>query len=78
MVAWLTRAFGPARLELAEEVVQDARVKALPQWPLTGVPDNPPAWLMRVARNGALYVLRRRAGSSGAGSPCSAATRGID
>jgi RNA polymerase sigma-70 factor (ECF subfamily) len=61
MVAWLTRIFGPAHLELAEEVVQDALVKALQQWPHTGVPDNPPAWLMRVARNGALDVLRRHA-----------------
>jgi len=65
MVAWLTRAFGPAHLELAEEVVQDALVKALLQWPHTGVPDNPAAWLMRVARNGALDVLRRHASFSG-------------
>ncbi len=61
MVALLTRVFGPAHLGLAEEVVQDALVKALQQWPLAGVPDNPPAWLMRVARNGALDVLRRHA-----------------
>lgn len=59
MVAWLTRAFGPAHVQLAEEVVQDALVKALQQWPHTGVPDNPSAWLMRVARNGAIDVLRR-------------------
>lgn len=59
MVAWLTRAFGTAHLPLAEEVVQDALVKALQQWPHTGVPDNPSAWLMRVARNGAIDVLRR-------------------
>jgi RNA polymerase sigma-70 factor, ECF subfamily len=61
MVAWLTRIFGPAHLELVEEVVQDALVKALQQWPHTGVPDNPSAWLFRVARNGALDVLRRTA-----------------
>lgn len=61
MVAWLTRAFGTAHLQLAEEVVQDALVKALQQWPHTGVPDNPSAWLMRVARNGAIDVLRRGA-----------------
>jgi RNA polymerase sigma-70 factor (ECF subfamily) len=59
MVAWLTRVFGPAHLELAEEVVQDALLKALQQWPYSGVPDNPGAWLLRVARNGALDVLRR-------------------
>lgn len=61
MVAWLTRVFGPAHLELAEEVVQDALVKALQQWPHTGVPENPSAWLMRVARNGAVDALRRHA-----------------
>ena len=61
MVAWLTRIFGPAHLELAEEVVQDALVKALQQWPFTGVPDNPAGWLFKVARNGALDVLRRSA-----------------
>jgi RNA polymerase sigma-70 factor (ECF subfamily) len=61
MVAWLTRVFGPAHLELAEEVVQDALLKALQQWPYSGVPDNPGGWLFRVARNGALDVLRRNA-----------------
>ena len=60
MVAWLTRVFGPAHLELAEEVVQDALLKALQQWPFSGIPDNPSGWLFKVARNGALDVLRRR------------------
>src|SRR5262245_53144543 len=61
MVAWLTHVFGPEHLELADEVVQDARVKALQQWPYSGVPENPSAWLLRVAKNGALDVLRRHA-----------------
>jgi RNA polymerase sigma factor (sigma-70 family) len=61
LVAWLTRIFGPAHLELAEEVVQDALLKALQQWPYSGVPQNPGGWLFRVARNGALDVLRRNA-----------------
>ena len=61
MVAYLTRIFGPAHLDLAEEVVQDALVKALQQWPFSGIPDNPGGWLFRVARNGALDVLRRHA-----------------
>ncbi len=61
MVAWLTRIFGPAHLELAEEVVQDALLKALQQWPYSGIPQNPGGWLFRVARNGALDVLRRHA-----------------
>ena len=59
MVAWLTRIFGPAHLELAEEVVQDALLKALQHWPYSGVPDNPAGWLFRVARNGALDAMRR-------------------
>ena len=59
MVAWLTRVFGPAHLELAEEVVQDALMKALQQWPYSGVPDNPAGWLFQVARHGALDALRR-------------------
>lgn len=53
------RAFGPAHLSLAEEVVQDAMVKALRCWPHDGVPDRPDAWLYRVARNLALDRLRR-------------------
>jgi RNA polymerase sigma-70 factor (ECF subfamily) len=61
MVACLTRAFGPAHVDLAEEVVQEALVKALQHWPHHGVPDNPGAWLISVARNSALDALRRGA-----------------
>jgi RNA polymerase sigma-70 factor (ECF subfamily) len=61
MVAWLTRVFGPAHLELVEEVVQEALLKALQQWPYAGVPDNPVGWLFQVARNGALDSMRRHA-----------------
>jgi RNA polymerase sigma-70 factor, ECF subfamily len=68
LVAWLTRIFGPAHLDLAEEVVQDALLKALQQWPYAGVPDNPGGWLFRVARNGALDVLRRDASFAGRAS----------
>jgi RNA polymerase sigma factor (sigma-70 family) len=45
---------------LAEELAQDALVTALEQWPRTGIPDNPGAWLMTTARNRALDQLRRR------------------
>jgi RNA polymerase sigma-70 factor (ECF subfamily) len=58
-VARLTRALGPTHLELAEEAVQDAVVKALQTWGYRGVPDRPQAWLFRVARNRALDGLRR-------------------
>ena len=59
MVATLTRIFGAEHLALAEEAVQDALIKALQQWKLHGVPDNPAAWLFQVARNRALDRLRR-------------------
>ena len=45
---------------LAEELAQDALVTALEQWPQTGTPDNPGAWLMAAAKNRALDELRRR------------------
>src|ERR687889_1515959 len=45
---------------LAEELAQDALVAALEQWPVSGVPDNPGAWLMAAARHRAFDLLRRR------------------
>jgi RNA polymerase sigma-70 factor (ECF subfamily) len=59
MVAYLSRIFGMGRLELAEDVVQDALCKALEAWSLHGLPENPSAWLMRVARNRAIDLVRR-------------------
>jgi len=44
---------------LAEEVAQDALVSALEQWPESGIPDNPGAWLMAAAKNRAIDRLRR-------------------
>src|SRR5688500_3006573 len=44
---------------LAEELAQDALVAALQQWPQSGVPDNPGAWLMAVAKRRALDRFRR-------------------
>ncbi|HEY6908261.1 MAG TPA: RNA polymerase sigma factor [Myxococcales bacterium] len=43
----------------AEELAQDALVAALEEWPRSGVPDNPGAWLMAVARRRAIDELRR-------------------
>jgi RNA polymerase sigma factor (sigma-70 family) len=43
---------------LAEELAQDALLNALERWPQSGIPDNPAAWLMTVARNRALDHLR--------------------
>ncbi|GIG61905.1 hypothetical protein Lfu02_62770 [Longispora fulva] len=44
---------------LAEELAQDALVSALEQWPGQGIPDNPGAWLMSVAKRRAVDHLRR-------------------
>ncbi|WP_347813984.1 RNA polymerase sigma factor [Actinomadura sp. KC06] len=44
---------------LAEELAQDALVAALEQWPESGVPDNPGAWLMAVAKRRAIDRIRR-------------------
>jgi RNA polymerase sigma factor (sigma-70 family) len=54
-LARLTRDVG-----LAEELAQDALVTALEQWPRSGIPDNPGAWLMATARNRGIDQLRRR------------------
>jgi RNA polymerase sigma-70 factor, ECF subfamily len=45
---------------VAEELVQDALLAALEQWPDAGIPDNPGAWLMTAAKNRALNVVERR------------------
>src|SRR5580700_3544002 len=44
---------------LAEELAQDALVAALQQWPESGIPHNPGAWLMATAKHRAIDVLRR-------------------
>ena len=44
---------------LAEELAQDALVIALEQWPKSGVPDNPGAWLMATAKHRAIDLVRR-------------------
>ena len=46
-------------VDLAEELAQDALVTALAEWPRTGVPVNPGAWLMAAARRRAIDSLRR-------------------
>lgn len=59
MTSHLARLLGSARLDLAEEIAQEAMLRALQSWPYQGVPENPPAWLFRTARNLALDQLRR-------------------
>lgn len=57
LIAGLTRMVRD--VGLAEELAQDALVAALEQWPESGVPNNPGAWLMSTAKNRAINVLRR-------------------
>jgi RNA polymerase sigma factor (sigma-70 family) len=45
---------------LAEDLAQEALLAALERWPETGIPENPGAWLMAAAKNGAIDELRRR------------------
>ena len=46
-------------VDLAEELAQDALVVALSEWPRTGVPANPGAWLMATAKHRAIDLIRR-------------------
>ncbi len=58
LIAGLTRMVHD--VGLAEELAQDALVAALEQWPESGVPDNPGAWLMAIAKRRAIDQFRRR------------------
>ncbi len=58
LIAGLTRMVRD--VGVAEELAQDALVVALEQWPTTGVPENPAAWLMTTAKNRAINVINRR------------------
>ena len=58
LIAGLTRIVRD--VGLAEDLAQDALVAALEQWPETGVPNNPGAWLMAAAKRRGIDVLRRR------------------
>lgn len=65
MVAMLARALGFDHLQLAEDAMQEALLSAMRTWALGGVPRDPSAWLMRVAKNRALDVVRREANFRG-------------
>lgn len=52
-------------LQLAEDAVQDALVRALDTWPRTGVPPQPRAWLTVTARNRAVDLVRRESARTG-------------
>jgi RNA polymerase sigma-70 factor (ECF subfamily) len=59
LVTVLTRIFGFENLGLAEDVVQDSLAEAISQWAYKGIPQNPSAWLFRVAKNKALNIINR-------------------
>jgi RNA polymerase sigma-70 factor (ECF subfamily) len=56
-IAILGRVLGD--LDLAEDAVQDAFVRAAERWPRDGTPANPGAWIVATARNGAIDRIRR-------------------
>ena len=62
LVAVLTRKVGVWHIELVEDAVQGALVAALTAWTARGLPDDPGAWLYRVAHNNLMGDLRRKAG----------------
>lgn len=59
LISLLARTFGMDRLQLAEDVVQEALLRALKNWPYYGIPANPSAWLVVTAKNLALDMIRR-------------------
>ena len=59
VVALLTRKFGTSHLETIEDVVQNTFLKAMQVWGYQEIPENPTAWLFRVANNGMIDQLRR-------------------
>jgi RNA polymerase sigma factor (sigma-70 family) len=59
-VAFLSNRFGTAHLELIEDAVQEAMIKALQVWSYHATPDNPKAWIRKTAHNHLIDVFRRR------------------
>ena len=59
LIASLVRFFGLKHFDLVEDMVQAALVEALRVWKIRGVPDQPAAWIHRVAKNRVLDALRR-------------------
>ncbi len=62
LVATLSRRVGVHNLEAVEDAVQSALMAALESWRVAGLPDNPSAWLFRVAHNNLMGDLRRGSG----------------
>ena len=58
IVATLIRSFGD--FDIAEEAAQEAFTAAVDQWPASGVPDSPSAWIIQTARHKAIDRIRRQ------------------
>lgn len=59
MTAVLVRIFGIGKLNQIEDAVQEAMLRALRRWSYQGMPDNPTAWMIQVARNYLVDQIRR-------------------
>lgn len=59
MVSVLSRLFGLEKIDLIEDAIQEAMIKALKLWVFQGIPQNPRAWLIEVAKNKVFDQLRR-------------------
>jgi RNA polymerase sigma-70 factor (ECF subfamily) len=60
MVSALSRLLGFQNLETSQDIVQDTLLRAMNTWSYNGIPDNPPGWLYKVAKNKAIDFLRRQ------------------
>lgn len=59
LTAVLSRYFGLQDIEIAEDIASETFLKAMENWPIHGIPDNPEAWLYTVAKNKAKDYLKR-------------------
>jgi RNA polymerase sigma-70 factor (ECF subfamily) len=59
LVSVLIRAFGTQHLDLIEDAIQETFARAVQHWGIKGTPENPPAWLVQVAKRITVDLLRR-------------------
>ncbi len=59
MVATLVKFLGPGQVALAEDMVQETLLEAMKEWEYKGIPDQPQAWLYKVAHNKTLNYLKQ-------------------